>query len=273
MKIKANNFNISQTIECGQMFRYKKIGENHYIICASDKILEIKQNKDIIDFINIPENEYYNVWENFFDLNTDYNFFKEDILKHEPKMESIIEYGKGLKILNQNKIETIISFIISQNRKMIQTKNSINNICYKIGNKIQYKKEDYYLFPSLDNLSKMSILDFKECKTGFRDKYLYDAILKINNNIVNINSKDIYSELLKIKGIGPKVASCICLFGYHDFSIFPVDTWIYKFMKENYNIENIKDIDTKSVDIFGKYRGLAQQYIFNYVVNNKNIYY
>lgn len=270
MKMKIQNFSLSKTLECGQLFRYEKLEDNHYIVITYNKILEIKQNKDIIDFINLNENDYDYII-NYFDLKTNYEEMQNNILEKEPRLKPCIDYGKGIKILNQDKLETIISFITSQNWKMTQTTKCLNNISKKVGKEIIYNNKKYYLFPELNSLKSLTIEDFNCCKAGLRDKFLYDAVDKIYSNKININSKNIYNELVKIKGIGPKVASCICLFGYHDFSIFPADVWIKKFMKENYNIEN--NIEEKSKEILGEYRGLAQQYIFNYIIHNDNINY
>ena len=269
MIIERNDFNITSILECGQLFRYEKLGENHYIILANNRLLEISQEGNKINFINSDDD----FWLDYFDLNTNYHTMQEDILNHEPRLAPIID--GGLRILNQNHFETIISFICSQNWKMTQTKNLLNNISKFCGDEIIYNNKKYYEFPSIEKLKNMTIDDFKDCKSGFRNTYLYDAIQKINQKEIDLNTENIFDELLKIKGVGNKVASCITLFGYHDFNIFPIDTWIRKFMIKNYFDDedvSLKEIDVKSIEVFGQYRGLAQQYIFKKIIEKNNIF-
>lgn len=264
MKFKVSNFDLQQTLECGQCFRFKKIEDNHYIIIAKN-ILEIKQNGEILDFVNINTEEFYQYWYNYFDFGTNYEEIKKDIIKNQPFMKEIIKTGEGIHILKQDPFETILSFIISENKRIPQIQNCIELLCSSYGEKIEYNGESYFLFPTIDVLKNLTIDDFRKCKVGLRDKYLYSTVQKIANKEFDISdSTNIEERLTQLYGIGPKVAACISLFAYHNLSVFPIDTWIRKTMINLYfNDEKVSDkkIKEKS-NIFGKYKGIAQQYLF-----------
>ena len=273
MRFKTKDFDLKQTLECGQCFRFKKIEDYHYIVIAKG-VLEIKQSGDVLDFMNIGLHDFFGYWNNYFDLKTDYSKIKSDIIKRQPFMKEIIEKGSGIHILRQDPLETIVSFIISQNKRIPQIKNCIEILCNEYGEKVSYNGENYSLFPSLDVLKTLTVDDFKKCKVGFRDKYLYETIQKIANGEFSLEyTDDIEKRLCSLYGIGPKVAACIALFAYHQVSVFPIDTWIKKMMTTLYfNGKNIgiKEIEGKS-KLFGPYRGIAQQYLFFAAISEPDI--
>ena len=171
--------------------------------------------------------------------------------------------------------ETIIAYIISQNNRVPSIANALNLISLNYGEKVVFKDKEYYLFPSVDKLKTLSTLDFRNCKVGFRDKYLYEIMRNIESNLLdiesiyNMNSEDSLKYLISFKGIGNKVASCILLFAYQKFDVYPIDTWVKKFMKEDYNIEGEQKIRKFTYDTYKEYSGLAIQYMFNYKRNKK----
>ena len=178
-------------------------------------------------------------------------------------------------MIHQSPLITIIEYIISQNNRVPSIKNSLNLLSEKYGDKIEFDDKDYYLFPSIDKLSKLSVSDFRECKVGFRDKYLYEIIKSIKenkldiNNIYKMNSDDALKYLMSFKGIGNKVASCILLFAYQKFDVYPIDTWVKKFMFDEYGIKEETKIREYTKKIYKEYSGLAIQYMFNYKRNSK----
>ena len=167
-------------------------------------------------------------------------------------------------MIHQYPLETIISYVISQNNRVPSITKSLNLIS-NYGEKVIFNNKEYHLFPSLEQLKKLSIEDFRNCKVGFRDKYLYGIVnsdLDINK-IYKMNSNDALDYLMKYKGIGLKVASCILLFAYKKYDVFPIDTWVKKYMKDEYNIEGEKNIKKFASEKYGKYSALAIQYMFN----------
>ena len=258
IKIK-NDFDLDNTITCGQIFRFEK-HDNEYIVILKDRVISLKIDGEYILIDSNKQDNLEEVVKDYLDLDTDYNKIIEEINKKDKK----INCNKGLKMIHQYPLETIISYIISQNNRVPSITKSLNLIS-QYGEKVIFKNKTYYLFPSLEDLKKLSIEDFRNCKVGFRDKYLYNIV----NSDLDINKIDKMSTiealdyLMNYKGIGLKVASCILLFAYKRYDVFPIDTWVKKYMKDEYNIEGEKNIKKFAKEKYGKYSGLAIQYMFN----------
>ena len=172
-------------------------------------------------------------------------------------------------MINEPKEEVIISYILSQNNRVPQIKKSLDNIAMEYGEEIIFNSKKYYLFPSLERLKQVTVDDFRRLKCGFRDRYLYEFIQSDFdiNKIEKLPSKEALELLISMKGIGEKVASCILLFGYHRFDVYPIDTWVKKYMKDEYNITTIKGIKEFCLERYREYTGLVIQYMFNYKRN------
>lgn len=269
-----NNFDLKSTITCGQIFRYFE-DEDGFIVILKDRVIRLKEDKNLIIVESNKEENLKEVIFDYFDLNRDYTTIEKNILKKDKKIQAALEYSRGLKMIHQDPFETLIAYIISQNNRVPSIANSLNLISKKYGEKVIFDNKEYYLFPSLESLSKLTVQDFRNCKVGFRDKYLYQIIKDLNDDTLNLD--DIYNMggeealkyLISFKGIGMKVASCILLFAYQKFDVYPVDTWVKKFMKEDYNIEGEANIRKFTSDIYKEYSALAIQYMFNYKRNKK----
>ena len=273
LKIK-NNFNLESTITCGQIFRYKKI-DDQYIVILKDRVISLKEDKDYIIINSNKEDNLKEIIYDYFDLNRDYDKIENSIIEKDKKIKDAIIYSKGLKIIHQDPFETLIAYIISQRNKVTFIANALNLIANNYGKKVTFEGNEYYLFPSIEDLSKLTVEDFRNCKVGFRDKYLYGIMQDIVNkkldleSISDMDSKESLKYLMSFKGIGMKVASCILLFAYQKLDVYPVDTWVKKFMKEDYNIEGEKNIREFTYNTYNEYSGVAIQYMFNYKRNKK----
>jgi len=223
----------------------------------------------VITFTSNKDDNLEEIIINYFDLDFDYESINDLLMNNNPELKDIINYSKGLKMINEPKLEVIISYILSQNNRVPQIKKALDNISKECGEKVIFNNKEYYLFPTIDNLKKISIEDFRNLKCGFRDKYLYEFIHSDFDidKISNLTSKEALDLLISMKGIGEKVASCILLFGYHRFDVFPIDTWVKKYMKDEYNIDTVKDIREFSKSRYKEYSGLVIQYMFNYKRN------
>lgn len=270
IRIELNNeFNLDSTITCGQIFRFYKQSDNSYDIILDDRVINIyKLNNSIFVSSNNEKNLKEKIID-YLDLNTNYDYINSIILKKDKNIESAVEFSNGLKMIHQNHFETIIEYIISANNSVPAIANAINNISKKYGKKVMFKNKEYYLFPTYQDLKNVSMSEYRECKVGFRDKYIYEMVQKINNNIFDINLLDkletskALEYLMENKGIGPKIASCILLFSYKKYDVFPIDTWVKKIMKERYNIEGERNIRNFAIDNYKEYSGIAIQYLFN----------
>lgn len=273
LKIK-NDFDLKSTITCGQIFRYEELDDG-YIVILDDRVIKLREDKDYIYIESNNENNLKEVIKDYFDLERDYEKIINDISKLDNKIIPALLYSKGLKMIHQSPLITIIEYIISQNNRVPSIKKSLDLISEKYGEKIVFNNSEYYLFPSIHKLSKLTMSDFRECKVGFRDKYLYEIVKSIKENKLNVDSiydmnrDDALKYLMSFKGIGNKVASCILLFAYQKFDVYPIDTWVKKFMQDEYGINGEEKIKEFTKKTYKEYSGLAIQYMFNYKRNNK----
>lgn len=273
LKIK-NDFDIKNTITCGQIFRYNEI-DNGYIIILKDRVISLKIDDDYITVESNNEDNLTQIIYDYFDLNRDYLKIEKEIIKKDKKLKDALKFSRGLKMIHQDPFETIISYVISQNNRVPSIAKSLNLIAEAYGKKITFKGKEYYLFPNYNDLKKVTQQEYRNCKVGFRDKYLYEIVQNINDNkldmnsIYNMSSEESLNYLMSFKGIGNKVASCILLFAYQKFDVYPIDTWVKKFMSEDYNIEGEKNIKEFTLNTYKEYSGLAIQYMFNYKRNKK----
>lgn len=270
LELDVKDFNLKQTLECGQVFRFQRISDMEYIILNKSNVAYCIQEDSKLFIVSNNENQDF--WKNYFDLNTDYEYIKE-VLTTDKTMKKIITYGDGIHILRQDFEEMIISFIMSQNKQIPQIKQCIELYCKNFGEKITFQNEEYFSFPNIKNIPTLE--ELRECKVGFRDKYLLDAIIKIDegyfNNIKFLSEKEQEEKLLSVKGIGSKVCNCIMLFGLNNTKRFPIDVWIKRKMQDLYfegkEVNNLQ-IENKAKELFKDFAGFAQQYLFYAGINN-----
>ena len=255
----TEDFDVKQTLECGQVFRYK-VRDFGYTVYSADQKADIYcQNNTIKIFTN---NKKYFI--NYFDFCTNYATIKSR-LEANPIMTDSLEFGSGIRILRSDPLEMIISFIISQNNNIPRIKAIIERICESYGE----NKGDYYAFPTLERLKQIPLKFFSDIKAGYRDKYLFETISMLGREIdiealTKLSTEEARHELLKLKGIGRKVADCILLFGFHKTDVFPTDTWVVKCYNKIYNTKetNAIKISNHFVSEFGDLSGFAQQYLY-----------
>lgn len=269
-----DSFVISQTLECGQCFRFEKISDEDYIVIAKEKILHAYKKDNDIVFENTSKEDFENIWLDYFDFKRDYNQIKELLSSKDETVKNAVKYAPGIRILNQDFFECLISFIISQNNRIPMIKKVVSNISQRYGKLIgDFNNVSYFSFPSADELSKATEEELMECKTGFRAKYIIDAVQKCISGEISFEkfkdmpTDEVRKELMTIKGVGPKVADCVMLFSMGRSDAFPTDVWVKRVMSYFYfdgNDTPIKTIHKSAYDKFGQYAGFAQQYLFNY---------
>ncbi len=267
---KVSDFLLSQTLECGQCFHFYKLAEEEYVVVAYDKMLHIKQNGEELIFYNTSKEDYHNIWRKYFDLDRDYSSIKSFLIKADKKLVPAINEKYGVRILNQQFSETLMSFIISQTKQIPQIKQVVNTISERYGKCVgEYLGKQYYSFPDINALKAITKEEFLECKAGFRAEYLVEAAKFLENRM----NEDFFSEytydeakakLMSIKGVGEKVANCVLLFSLGYRNAFPVDVWIKRTMEDLYfHKETNKTVIQKfGEERFKEYGGYAQQYLF-----------
>jgi len=269
------NFDLTHIFECGQCFRWKRIASDNYIGVAYNKVIELEKKGQDLTIYNSNLRDFNLIWKSYFDLDREYNSIK-DSLSEDQLLKKAVEFGHGIRILTQEPFELIISFIISSNNRIPMIKKVIDNICTRFGERLQYKGEIYYGFPSIDKLHLVTLEELKACSAGFRAKYIYETCKAIYENkssidsILGLTDDACHVELQKLSGIGPKVADCIMLFSMSKYSAFPVDVWVKRAMQNFYLAPEVslKGIRIYGRDKFGALAGFAQQYLFYYTREN-----
>lgn len=274
----ANNiqdFELAHIFECGQCFRWRKNIDGSYTGVIKQGIINVKKDGNNVVFTGEVNGDIETICKDYFDLGRNYGDIKKILCENDENMKIASEYGYGIRILHQDPWEMIISFIISAANNIPRISKTIENISKTYGKEITYNQTSYYLFPTAEELSKATVDDLRKLNLGFRDKYVFEATRRVNDGEVNIENLekmttlDARKELMKIPGIGAKVADCILLFSMGRVESFPVDTWIKKVMSELYvDSTNITKINQYASQRFGKYAGIAQQYLFYYKRSN-----
>ena len=271
-----DSFEPKDIFECGQCFRWNIQKDGSYTGIFGQNVLNIKKEKEEIIVEGLCKKDLEETVEQYFDLKRDYKKIKETLSKIDKNMETSIKYGKGIRILNQDLWETIISFIISANNNIPRIKGIIERLSKAYGKEITFKGEKYYTFPTPEELKDVTVQEYRDLGLGFRDKRIYETTQMILNKKVDLrkmqnnpNTIEVREQLLTLSGIGPKVADCILLFStLKRFEVFPIDVWVRRVMNDLYfkNLDETKvtkrQIEQIATKKFGDLAGLAQQYLF-----------
>ena len=272
----CKSFEPEHIFECGQCFRWNKQEDGSYTGIFKQNVVNVKKADNKIIFRGICKENIKDECIKYFDLNTNYGNIKSKLSNVDNYLKTSIEYGEGIRILNQDLWETLISFIISANNNIPRIKGIIERISKSYGEKIVRDKAEYYTFPTPQELSKASVEDLRNIGLGFRDVRVYETTKIINENPNKLkeieDDKDVNKlreELLKFPGVGPKVADCVMLFStLKKLEVFPIDVWVRRVMNELYikNEDetkiNKKEIEELAKTKYGNLAGIAQQYLF-----------
>ena len=271
-----NSFELKDIFDCGQCFRWNQQEDGSYTGVFGENVLNVQKDDEKVIFKGICKENIRDTVENYFDLSRDYEKIKQELSKIDDNMKTSIEYGKGIRILNQDLWETIISFIISANNNIPRIKGIIERLSKKYGKEISWNNEKYYTFPTAEELRNVTVEEYRSLGLGFRDVRLYETTKMVLDKRVDLvkmkqnpNTLEVREELLKLSGVGPKVADCILLFSdLKRFEVFPIDVWVRRVMNDLY-IKNPdeakvskKQIEKIAQEKFGDLAGIAQQYLF-----------
>lgn len=259
------DFDVIQTLCCGQIFRYV-IDGNTAKVFSKDKMATLSFTSQHIEIVSTDIDYFFN----FFDFGTDYKQIK-DQLSTDKLVAPAIKFAPGIRILNNDAYEMMISFIISANNNIGRIKKSIEYLCSHFGSNMG----DYYAFPTLEQLKTATIEDFKQAGLGYRAEQMFDTVQKLTNDDIDFlkqaETKEKQKKLMSFKGIGEKVANCIMLFGLQVKTVFPVDVWINKVYNHifNKNETDRSKITRELTERYGNLSGYAQQYFYYYYRENK----
>lgn len=255
----VTDLDLAQTLDCGQSFRWIQNEDKSFSGVAFGKSVRVALEGETLYIYNANYDDYKNIWFNYFDLELDYGKVREKISKIHPVLKEAAKYAPGIRILRQEPYEALCTFIISQNNNIKRIKGIVQRLCENFGEEIE---DNVFDFPTAEKMSGLSSEDLSPLRAGFRNRYLIDAAQKVAGGEVQLEKcrtldyEAARKELMKITGVGVKVADCTLLFGMHRIEAFPVDVWMKRAMEKLF--PNMTPND------FGEYAGIAQQYIFHY---------
>jgi len=257
----TDSFDLGLSLDCGQSFRWYQDNDRVWHGVAFGKYLSLYQQGDEVIFFNTSEDDFLNIWTDYFDLNRNYDSLY-DIYNCDKTLSDAIENYRGIRVLNQEPWEALCSFIISQNNNIPRIKGIIDRLCVTFGERLE---NGTYAFPSAEKIAGLSVDDLAPLRSGFRAKYIIDAAQKVADGTVDLSALEkmpiekARTALQLIKGVGPKVSECVLLYSCKKADAFPEDVWIKRAMSEYYP-------DGLPEEILST-RGIAQQYIFHAIRN------
>ena len=251
--LKQSDFSLDDTLDCGQAFRWEKTSENAYQGAFLNKklVISYENENDLFRLHDTSESDLLGVWKDYFDLGTDYGEIKRRFSEDET-LSKACAFAGGIRLLRQDSWEALSSFIISQNNNIPRIKGIIGRLC-----------SHYNGYPSAEDMRDETVDSLGYLRSGFRAKYLVDAVSKVLSGELDLESvrtlplDDARNALMKIKGVGPKVADCTLLFGFYRLDAFPKDVWVKRVLAQWYP-NGLPDC-TKGLE------GIAQQYLFHYI--------
>lgn len=283
IKINVKCFNLKYTLECGQCFRWEKVYEDDnkitYIGVILDRVVSISQINNTLIVSSSNMNGIEKIIKKYFDLDVDYEKIEKNISKIDNNIKKAVSNTTGIRILNQEFFEMVISYIISANNNIKRISKSVNEISKRYGKEVIYNNSKYYLFPTIESLKDVTEEEFKNCGVGFRARYIKNTIkYMLNNNIdyeyiKKLDTEFAKVELMKLQGVGEKVASCILLFSLNRKEVFPIDVWVERIMSKIYFYElngksSKKEILNYAKSNFKENCGIIQQHLFYNVREN-----
>ena len=272
-----DSFKLRDIFECGQCFRWNEQEDGSYVGIWKNNVVCVKQNGNNISFEGVClDGDLETEIIDYFDLNRDYEKIKSTLSKIDDNLKTSINYGEGIRILNQDLWETIISFIISANNNIPRIKGIIERLSKAYGREIKFQEKSYYTFPSPEDLKDVTVEEYRKLGLGFRDIRLYETTKMILDGKIDLkklqenpNTREVREQLLSLSGVGLKVADCILLFStLKRFEVFPIDVWVRRVMNDLYikepdeNKVSKKEIEKLANEKFGDLAGMAQQYLF-----------
>ena len=263
MRIK-DDLDLEKIRVSGQAFRIRVMDDGSYRFITGDDVLYIKHAGADEYEVSCPKDRWDTLWHDYFDLDRDYAGIRAEMKGRHGFIDESMACGAGIRILRQDPFEMLVTFIISQRKNIPAIASSVEKLCEKFGKKIKSDREELYSFPTPEALMAATETELKACSLGYRAPYVADAAFRVAtgktdlHGLYKLSDEDLFDELIKVHGVGKKVANCICLFAYGRVAMVPVDVWIARAIEERCD-------GVSPFDLFGEYAGIMQQYIFYYM--------
>lgn len=263
-----DDFDLSKIARSGQCFRVKEFEGGWFRFVTGREVLYIRQRSAGCFEVSCPEETWQRVWVPYFDLSRDYSAIQTIIPKSDTYMQLAAREGRGIRILRQDPWEMLVTFIISQRKSIPAIQQAVELLAERFGETIVTPYETVHTFPTATQLADAETGELAACKLGYRVPYIQDAVAKVLAGqmdlaaLASLPDGELFEALKTIRGVGDKVANCICLFSYGRTGAAPVDTWIHKIIAREYGGHN-------PFPAYGTYAGILQQFAFYYAISHK----
>lgn len=264
----TDDFDLSKIARSGQCFRVKELEDGRFRFITGREVLYIRQQSAGGFEVSCPEEIWHRVWVPYFDLARSYCPIQAIIPDSDPYMQLAAKEGRGIRILRQDAWEMLVTFIISQRKSIPAIQNSVELLARRFGEAVITPYETLYTFPTAAELAAAETGELTACKLGYRVPYIQDAVAKVLSGQIDLAAlaglpdAELFKTLKTIRGVGDKVANCICLFSYGRMGAAPIDTWIHKIIAQEYGGHN-------PFPAYGEYAGILQQFAFYYAIAHK----
>lgn len=264
----TDDFDLSKIARSGQCFRVREFGDGLFRFITGRNVLYIRQQPAGRFEVSCPEETWYQVWVPYFDLERSYSPVQKVIPDSDTYMQLAAQEGRGIRILRQDPWEMLVTFIISQRKSIPAIRQAVELLAERFGEAVVTPYETVHTFPAAAQLANAEAGDLTACKLGYRVPYIRDAAAKVLSGQIDLPAlaglpdKELFETLKTIRGVGDKVANCICLFSYGRMGAAPIDTWIHKIIAREYGGHN-------PFPAYGEYAGLLQQFAFYYAISHK----
>ena len=259
MILSKDNIDIGLIAASGQVFRIRDEKDGQFTAIHKEHVLHIKDLGNEYE-LSCSNAEFEKVWQNYFDMDTNYEKLIKEIDPKDTFLKNASEFGHGIRILNQDPWEATLCFIISQNNNIPRITGAVNKICARFGKNLG---ENECSIPSPEVFAGLSsVAELADLSLGYRDEYIYEFcknydVYDFLANVKKLPYEAAMKELMKVKGIGKKVANCICLYGLHMVNACPIDVWVKRIIDEEYGGAAPAWMDSP-------FAGIYQQYAFYY---------
>lgn len=263
IEVRLDNFDLLAIAESGQCFRFEGLDESTYEVIAQGTVLTVKALGEGRFLFACDEREYERVWRPYFDLDTDYSQYIRCVPAEDAFLSKACAFGNGIRILRQDPWEMLITFIISQQKNIPAIKKAVAVLSERFGESIGTGDVRRYAFPTPKALAARTEADLRDCALGYRAAYVLAAAKMVASgeldlaHMESLDDEALHNRLLTVPGIGPKVANCVMLFGFHRIAAFPRDVWINRIIEQEYQ-------GCFAVERYPGFAGVIQQYMFYY---------
>jgi N-glycosylase/DNA lyase len=272
----VRDFHLGHTLECDQVFRWRRLAGNGYEGVVGREVVRAAQAGDRLTLEGAPAETLAHYFQLHEDLASIVRAFPAD--EH---LRRAVAFGYGMRLLRQEPWECLASFICSSAKQFVQICQVVDNLCRALGEPFEAGGRAVFAFPSARAVARATHEQLWSCKMGFRAKNLLAAARLVDSGQVQLDAiaameyPRAVEELTKLPGVGPKVADCALLFGWGRQEAFPVDVWIERALRRLYFAGQRRVTRRQLMEFrrsyFGRYAGYAQQYLFHYVRNNPQV--